>query len=277
MLKRTLGAVVAAVALGAAGAVPAQAADHIVIGASASGASSLQGHVGTQIARHVYGKLSGPAQAGELVNIETTVAWSQVASGGQDANLRRWADALKGKGDMMVSWSHEPMAKQNTHWGSASSFVASFRHVVSVFDSRGATNVKWVWNATSDSFRGSHPSGAQWYPGDAYVDYVAGEAYNRVGCGQTAHSFADKIKEILAFAGQHGKKFVAAEFASNAYSGRAAWLSAAHSFMDANKSKFAGAFYYQSTNTGGGCHWQLSTSAEFSAFRALVADSGFGA
>lgn len=257
-------------------APPAQAADHIVIGASGD-ASGLERSAGTQIARHLYGKLSGPAQVAQLVNIETTVDWSQVASGGQDANIKRWANALKGKA-IMVSFSHEPMAKQNSHWGTASSFVAAWKHVVTVFNSQGSTSVKWVWNVTSDSFRVSSSSpdyGAKWYPGDSYVDYIAGEAYNRVGCGQSSISLADKIKDIFAFANQRNKLFVIAEFASNAFSGRAAWISAAHSFMDSHKSQLAGAFYYNSTS--GTCHWHLETSAEFSEFRSLVTDAGFGA
>jgi hypothetical protein len=103
---------------------------------------------------------------------------------------------------------------------------------------------------------------------------VAGEAYNRVGCGQSDVSYANKIKDIFAFANQHNKKFVTAEFASNAYSGRAAWIDAAFAFMNAHQSQFAGAFYYNST--GGTCNWHLSTSAEFSAFRSLVTATGFG-
>ena len=268
----TLGAALA----GAVGlAAPAQAADHIVIGASGD-ASGLQSKVGTQIARHLYGKLSGPAQVAALVNIETTVPWSQVASGSQDANIKRWASALKGK-NVMVSFSHEPMAKQNAHWGTASSFIAAWKHVVGVFNAQGSTSVGWVWNVTSNSFRvkSSSPEyGAKWYPGDAYVDYVAGEAYNKVGCGQSAMSFADKIKDIFAFAGQHHKKLVVAEFASNAYSGRAAWISAAHTYMAAHQSQFGGAFYYNPTSAV--CHWHLTTSAEFSAFHSMVTDSGFG-
>lgn len=280
--NRTLLSTTAAVLalVGASVATPvasAQAADHVVIGASGD-ASGLQTKVGTPIARHLYGKLSGPARVAALVNIETTVGWSQVASGGQDANIKRWASALKGK-NVMVSFSHEPMAKQNSHWGNASSFIAAWKHVVSVFDKQGSTSVSWVWNVTSDSFRikSSSPQyGGKWYPGDSVVDYVAGEAYNRAGCGQSNVSFADKIKEIYAFANQHNKKFVAAEFSSNAFAGRAAWISAAHAFMNSHKSQFAGAFYYN-PNSGGTCKWHLSTSAEFSAFRSMVVDAGFGA
>jgi glycosyl hydrolase family 26 len=263
-------------------AAPAQAANHIVIGASGDW-SGLQSHVGTQIAHHEYGKLSGPAKIADLVNIETTVDWSQVASGGQDANIKRWANALKGH-NVMVSFSHEPMSKFNAHWGTASSFIAAWKHVVNVFNAQGSTSVSWVWNVTSYSFRvkaSSWQYGAKWYPGDSYVDYVAGEAYNHVGCGQSNISFADKIKQIFAFANQHHKKFVAAEFASNAFPGRPAWIDAAHQFMAAHRDQFAGAFYYDPTSGPGTqrttCHWHLSTNGDYSAYRSLVTSPGFGA
>ncbi len=276
-LRVGIATLTAAVAGGVGLAAPAQAAGHIVIGASGDRAG-LQSRVGTNLADHLYGKLSGPARVAELVNIESTVNWSQVASGGQDANLKRWANALKGK-NVMVSFSHEPMAKQNIHMGTAASFIAAWKHVVSVFNRQGATSVKWVWNVTSQSFRvrsSDKTYGAKWYPGDAYVDYVAGEAYNRFGCGTSNLSFANRVQEILAFSNQHHKQLVVAEFASNAFSGRAAWINAAHAFIDSHKSQFAGAFYYNPTHAGS-CNLHLNTSAEFSAIRSMVLDSGFGA
>jgi mannan endo-1,4-beta-mannosidase len=254
-------------------AVAETADSGIVIGAS-GGASTLRSHTTSSLATHKYGKLSGKAITdAAFVNIETTVAWSQVASGSQDSNIVRWANALKGKGKKLVSFSHEPMAKQNSHWGNASSFIAAFKHVENVFKSHGATNVEWVWNVTSNSFRVKSSSsgyGAKWYPGDSYVDDVAGEAYNLVNCGQSSKSFASKIKEILAFAKQHHKKLLVAEFASNRFSGRADWIKAATSYISANRSDFRGAFYYQSTNRSRGCDWQLNTSAEYSALRSMA-------
>lgn len=259
----TLAAALAAAVMSTAG--PATAADTAVtIGSSGDRISG--------VAAHVYGKLSGkPVTDAAFVNIETTVAWSRVASGSQDAALRRWADALKGKGTRLVSWSHEPMAKQNVHWGTPASFIASFKHVVAVFDQRGATNVRWVWNATSNSFRiapSNSGYGAKWYPGDAVVDYVAGESYNRYRCGFSApKSFGAQIKEILTFARQHGKRFIAAEFASNGYSGRAQWLRDAKAFIAANNLR--GAFYFNSTNGSDGCNWKLTSDAERDVVRSM--------
>lgn len=230
------------------------AASDLIVGSA--GSSRISG-----LPTHAYGQLTGrPITSSKFVNIETTVAWSKVANGDKDSSIKSWANALKGKGNVLVSFSHEPMAKQNTHWGSASSFVAAFRHVVTVFNAAGAGNVEWVWNATSDSFRGGG-GGANWYPGDAYVDDVAGEAYNKYQCGFSApKSFGSQIKEILAFAGQHHKRFVVAEYASNRYSGRAQWLRDAHTFAAAHSLR--GMFYYNRADGIGSCNYRLSSAEE---------------
>jgi len=64
---------------------------------------------------------------------------------------------------------------------------------------------------------------------------------------------------------------VVAEFASNRYSGRAAWLQAAARYLTAHKSEFRGAFYYQSTTHHGGvCDWALNSKAEYDAIKTMA-------
>ena len=76
-------------------AAPAQAADPIVEGRRGT-CGGLQSRADTKLARPVYAKLSGAAQVAQLVNIETTVNWSQVAAGSQDADIKRWAQRAQG-------------------------------------------------------------------------------------------------------------------------------------------------------------------------------------
>jgi hypothetical protein len=281
-IRRTI-ALAAVVALAAIAAPSVQAANgvrevpkNIIIGASGGDTvSTLRHQVGGRLATHAYGSLGRkPITDARFVNIEPDVGWSDVADGSRDSQIRAWARALKGKRIVLVSFSHEPMAKQNLHLGDAHSFIAAFRHVKDVFDSVGTRNVEWVWNVTSDSFRvpsSSFQYGAKWYPGDAYVDDVAGEAYNKAGCGQSEKSFADKISDIYRFARHHDKPMVVAEFASNKYAGRAAWLRGAGSFIASHRADFRGAFYYQSTtHHAGGCHWALDDDAEYAAVEAMA-------
>jgi len=68
-------------------------------------------------------------------------------------------------------------------------FVAAWRHIVQVFAQQGATNARWLWcpnvfppgAATPNNSGYSRTSGttALLYPGDAYVDYVGLDGYNK--------------------------------------------------------------------------------------------------
>jgi mannan endo-1,4-beta-mannosidase len=65
------------------------------------------------------------------------------------------------------------------HWGfkyeTAQEFVAAWRHLVTIFRSNGATDVKWVWNPNvsySDT-----AALRPWYPGDSYVTWVGLDGY----------------------------------------------------------------------------------------------------
>jgi hypothetical protein len=265
-------ALLAAVTMSVGLSAPAHAVADLTIGASGD-YQTLQSRSSSSLAVHRYGSLDGPAIADvAFVNIEPDVLWSSIANGDHDADLKRWASALKGTGTRLVSFSHEPMTKQN-HWmGTSKTFIAAFKHVVTLFDAQGATNVKWVWNVTSYSFRiaSSDPNyGAKWYPGNGYVDYVAGEAYNKYRCGVTTpNSFANRIKEILGFAKSHHKKMVVGEFGSNPYAGRADWIRAATSYMDKHRVDFRGAFYWNTNRSP--CSYELTTKAEYKALGDMV-------
>ena len=76
----------------------------------------------------------------------------QIASGRYDGLVKRWADQAKSDGHrVMIRFAPE----QNGDWrpwsvgvlgNTASDYIAAWRHVVTIFRSRGASNVEWVWN-----------------------------------------------------------------------------------------------------------------------------------
>lgn len=68
-------------------------------------------------------------------------------------------------------------------------FVAAWQHIVQIFAQQGATNVRWVWcpnvgpsgaGSTSGTTTNSGTT-ALMYPGDAYVDYIGIDGYNKQG------------------------------------------------------------------------------------------------
>ncbi len=61
--------------------------------------------------------------------------------------------------------------------GTYPQFVAAWRYVVTFFRSHGATNVRWVFNPTTDTYSGTTPVTSIW-PGTAYVDVLGLDGYN---------------------------------------------------------------------------------------------------
>ena len=128
----------------------------------------------------------------EIANLRTTgqtpmVTWepyrqrlAAIASGAYDSYLRDSAEVARGWGrPLMIRFAHEMNAGWYP-WGrgsnSAATYVAAWRHVVSVFRAQGADNVKWVFSPNVEE-GGKYPIAPR-FPGDSYVDYVALDGYN---------------------------------------------------------------------------------------------------
>jgi beta-mannanase len=63
------------------------------------------------------------------------------------------------------------------HAGTYAEFVAAWRHVVGYTRAAGATNLKWVFNPTADTYTGTTPVSAIW-PGREYVDVLGLDGFN---------------------------------------------------------------------------------------------------
>ncbi|HEY2636980.1 MAG TPA: glycosyl hydrolase, partial [Solirubrobacteraceae bacterium] len=112
----------------------------------------------------------------------TGVPLTDIAAGKWDAYLVDSAKQAKAWGKpIMIRFGHE-MNLAGAPYGpgrqgnSAALFVSAWRHVVQVFRTAGATNVRWVWTPNVDC-DGKCPFTA-FYPGDAYVDWVGLDGYN---------------------------------------------------------------------------------------------------
>ncbi|MGC9974594.1 MAG: glycosyl hydrolase [Gaiellaceae bacterium] len=105
-----------------------------------------------------------------------------IAAGNYDNYLRQAAAAAANWGKpLFVRFAHE-MNLRDTPWGpgvdgnTAADYIAAWRHVVTIFRIAGATNVLWVWSPNVEC-GGACPF-ADFYPGDAWVDWVALDGYN---------------------------------------------------------------------------------------------------
>ena len=61
--------------------------------------------------------------------------------------------------------------------GTYSQFIAAWRYIVTFFRNHGASNVKWVFNPTTDTYSGTTPVSKIW-PGASYVNVMGLDGYN---------------------------------------------------------------------------------------------------
>jgi hypothetical protein len=110
---------------------------------------------------------------------------ADVASGKYDASITTWAGNVKSYGHpFFMRFAHE-MNGNWYAWGQKpTDFVAAWKHFHDVVSNAGATNVTWVFNPNLDI--GPYKI-ADYWPGDAYVDWMGLDGYNK---GATSATFA---------------------------------------------------------------------------------------
>src|SRR6202044_2565656 len=90
------------------------------------------------------------------VQIDPTYATvSKIASGVYDAYLQTYADSVRGFGHaVVIVFGHEMNAPWYS-WGyknvKATTFIAAWRHIVTLFRAEGADNVTWLWTINRDT------------------------------------------------------------------------------------------------------------------------------
>jgi beta-mannanase len=120
----------------------------------------------------------------------------RAANGAYDAYFHAWAARLKGflsgpdgvyntadDRRAYLRMGHE-MNSDWYPWGAAqgnntpADFIQMWRHVKGIFDGQGlgSTRLQWVWAVNNEDVGGV--AAEQYYPGDAYVDWVAIDGYN---------------------------------------------------------------------------------------------------
>ena len=123
-------------------------------------------------------------------------------NGSHDAYLTSVAVAAR---DFKAPMYIRPWAEMNGDWtafqptadgsrpagGTPAEFVAAWRHVVTLFRNNGATNVKWVFNPTTDTYAETTDVRTI-FPGSNYVDLLGLDGYNwGTGGVFSWRSFAD--------------------------------------------------------------------------------------
>jgi serine/threonine protein kinase len=137
-----------------------------------------------------------------LVQIEPTDAsMAAISAGDYDIYLRAYADSVRDFGhQVVISFGREMNARWHS-WGyshtPASTFVAAWQHIVTVFRSQGADNVTWLWTAAAD-----HPGTGpitNWWPGSQYVTWVGIDGLYARPSDTFNSVFGQTIKQVQGF------------------------------------------------------------------------------
>ena len=130
----------------------------------------------------------------------TDASIAAIANGTYDDYLRSYADSVRSFAHaVVIGFGHEMNAPWYS-WGykhtSPTTFVAAWRHLVTLFRSAGADNVTWVWTIQADE-PGTRPIAA-WWPGAQYVTWVGIDGYYYRPSDTFASVFGLTIDQVRA-------------------------------------------------------------------------------
>lgn len=137
--------------------------------------------------------------AATIVQIDPTFASiAAIAAGNYDAYLRSFADSVRNFGHpVIIGFGHEMNANWYS-WGYThvppETFVAAWRHLVTVFRGQGADNVTWLWTINQD--RANTGPIASWWPGRSYVTWVGIDGYYYRRRDTFARVFGRTIEQV---------------------------------------------------------------------------------
>jgi hypothetical protein len=195
------------------------------------------------------------------------ISVARIAAGKYDGYLSAYAEAVRAyRHPVIISFAHE-MNGSWYSWGykrtAPKTFVAAWRHVVTLFRALGAKNVTWLWtvNIINDTQRGRIPSPAPWWPGNAYVNWVGIDGYYLKPSWKFAPLFGPTIAAVRALT---GRPILIAETGAVPAAGQSAKI--ADVFAGIRQYGLLGFVWFNSTNSIGQ-RFGMSNPAAVAAFR----------
>lgn len=206
--------------------------------------------------------------------------YAAINAGTHDTCIRDFARGAAAGGTVYLRPFHE----MNGDWygwsvaangNTPASHVAAWRRVVDIFRAEGANNVKFVW-CPNVRFSGDAGPYANYYPGDAYVDYLCLDGYNWGSANGSPWQSFDQIyrssyNEITAL--PSSDPVIIGEYASNTGLGdKAQWINDMRATVKSGaypRLKVLTSFNQDRDNAT----WQVDSSqAVLDAYKAFAAD-----
>jgi mannan endo-1,4-beta-mannosidase len=205
-----------------------------------------------------------------LVQIDPRgVALSAIAAGQDDGYLHAYAAAVRKFGHPVILSFGQEMNGNWYPWGAgqtpAPTFVAAWRHIVTLFRAQGVRNVVWLWDVNCD-YANSAPIG-EWWPGQAYVTWVGIDCYYAFRTDTFARIFTPTIDAVRQITQD---PIMIAETAIAPGVGPAKM---ADLFDNARRARLVGLLWFDQAQDAGAYHqdWRLEDNpAMMGAFRAAV-------
>jgi mannan endo-1,4-beta-mannosidase len=152
-----------------------------------------------------YARTARAHQALTVVQIQPGgVSLAAITAGRFDGYLRSYARQVRAFGHpVIISFAHE-MNGPWYPWGFGHvrprTWIAAWRHVVTVFRRQGADNVTWMWtvNITGSGI----PSPRRWWPGSAYVTWVGIDGYYYLADDTFGGVLGPTITDVRTFTGK---------------------------------------------------------------------------
>jgi hypothetical protein len=214
--------------------------------------------------------------------------YASILDGSQDALIKAAAHSLIAYGKPVLMRFAWEMNGWWFNWGGsknpsgADGFVRAWRHVHDIFTAAGATNVSWVWCPNwNDNPDRPDNAGRLFYPGDAYVDWIAVDGFS--DSGETPEQLFGAF--YRQYAGR--KPLMIAETAvtrpdqgTPGPDAQADWIAGLSTWIKQRPDIRALVWFDTdlTTETGGTTDWRIdANAAELAAYRRLVNDPYFTA
>lgn len=225
--------------------------------------------------------ISWEPSAGKATDPNWTL--QSIIGGNHDKYIRSWTSAV-------ATWGHpiyvRLMYEMNGPWnpwgttvngGSNAKFIAAWRHVVTLANAQGATNIRWVWCPNIDPYGTAGPYSG-FYPGSAYVDWVCLDGYN---WGATTSDpkwrsmttlFKTPIAKLRTFT---SKPLLIGEVASNGVSAKADWIQQGLGRVQSLLPAIRAVVWYDKPDASG-VDWRVNSSTvALNAFRQVAMSKAF--
>jgi hypothetical protein len=198
------------------------------------------------------------------------VSVASIVARKQDAYLRTVASEVRSFGHpVIIAFGHE-MNGAFYPWGyrhvPPQTFVQAYRHIVTLFRAAGATNVTWLW--TVNAANPKEGPIRNWWPGSAYVNWVAIDGYYYAKTYWFRNTFLPTMAMVRHFTND---PILVGETAAGPEAGQAAKIPDV--FAGASRKHVLGVVWFDEAQSGSHWHqdWRIEGNpASVAAFKAAV-------